>query len=189
LGTSCDVGSHWAYAIIDPDTGASLEYQHLVSNKKSRALWQRSFANELGQLAQGVGDRIKGTETIFFMPYSQIPKDRHKEVTYGHIVVDYKPHKYDPEHTCLMVGGNLIDYPGDVSTPTANTTTTKIVFNSIVSTPNAHFICVDIKNFYLGTPMDRYKYLHLPISLISEGIILQYKIRPLVRDGHVYAKI
>jgi hypothetical protein len=31
-----------------------------------------------------------------------------------------------------MVGGNLIEYPGDVSTPTAYTTMAKMVMNSTI---------------------------------------------------------
>jgi hypothetical protein len=51
----------------------------------------------------------------------------------------------------------LINYPYDVSTPTADITTAKIVFNSVVSTPNAKFMGLDVKDFYLNTEMERYE--------------------------------
>jgi hypothetical protein len=57
------------------------------------------------------------------------------------------------------VGGNLIDYPGDVSTKTADLTTAKILFNRILSTPKAKFMGIDLKNFYLNTPLDCYEYM------------------------------
>mgnify|MGYP000332240842 CR=1 FL=1 len=60
------------------------------------------------------------------------------------------------EHTGLTVGGNLVDYPGDVSTKTADLTTAKILFNSVLSTPGAKFMGIDLKNFYLNTPLARY---------------------------------
>jgi hypothetical protein len=44
------------------------------------------------------------------------------------------------------MGGNLIDYPGDVSTKTADLTTAKILFNSVLSTPKAKFMGIDLKN-------------------------------------------
>ena len=50
-------------------------------------------------------------------------------------------------------------------------------------------MCGDIKNFYLGTPMDRFEYMRLPINLISEEIIAKYKLLPLVHNGHVYMEI
>ena len=143
----------WANAIIDPDTGAAMEYRHLIKDPTHRDIWVRSFANELGRLAQGVGGRETGTNTTFFIRHDQIPPDRCKDVTYGRICVDYRPQKKEPERTRLTVGGNLIDFPGDVSTPTADTTTAKLVINSTISTKGAKYMCGDIKNFYLGTPM------------------------------------
>jgi hypothetical protein len=61
--------------------------------------------------------------------------------------VDYRPQNKEPNRTRLTVGGNLVDYPGDVSTPTADTTTAKLVINSTISTPQAKYIYGDVKNF------------------------------------------
>jgi hypothetical protein len=116
----------------------------------------RSFANELGHLAQGVSNRVQGTDTIFFVPFSAIPTDR--TVTYGRLVCDYRPQKSEPERTRLTVGGNLITYPYDVSTDTSDLTTAKLVINSTISTPGARHMLIDIKNYYLGTPLDIYEH-------------------------------
>jgi hypothetical protein len=116
-------------------------------------------------------------------------KSCRKDVTYGRICVDYRPQKEEPNRTRLTVGGNLIDYPGDVSTPTANTTTAKLVISSTISTPHAKFMCGDIKDFYLGTPMERYEYMRLPIALIPTEIIEAYNLLPLVHNGHIYIEI
>ncbi len=56
------------------------------------------------------------------------------------------------------MGGNLINYPGNCGTPMADLLTVKLLLNSIISTPNAKFMSIDIKDFYLNTPMARYKY-------------------------------
>ena len=87
------------------------------------------------------------------------------------------------------MGGNLIDYPGDVGTPTADTTTAKIVINSTISTPKSKYLVGDVKNFYLGTPMSRYEYMRLSITIILQEIIEQYSLLPLVRNSYVYVKI
>jgi hypothetical protein len=50
-------------------------------------------------------------------------------------------------------------------------------------------MCGDIKNFYLGTPMARYKYLRLPITIIPQEIINAYSLLNLVHKGHVYLEI
>jgi len=100
-----------------------------------------------------------------------------------------RPMKKEVERTRLTVGGNLIDYPGNVSTKTANLTTAKILFNSVISMPDAKFMGIDLKNFYLNTPMECYKYMRLPIDSIPEEIILQYHLLPLVHKGFVYMEI
>ena len=48
---------------------------------------------------------------------------------------------------------------------------------------------IDIKNFYLGTPLDRYEYMRIPISLFPQHIINQYNLRSKVKSGHVYLEI
>eukprot|EP00957_Ditylum_brightwellii_P159296 12125681-Ditylum_brightwellii.AAC.1 len=118
-------------------------------------MWKRSFANELGRLVQGVAKLEKGTDTIFFIPYEEVPNDRTKDATYRRIVCDYRPQKKEKKRTRLTVGGNLINYLDNVSMPTADTTTAKLHINSTISTIGARYMYADIKNFYLGTPMEK----------------------------------
>ncbi len=116
-----------------------------------------------------------------------MPKGR--KVTYLRIVAAYRPEKDNPRRVRWTVGGDRIDYPGDVSTKTADLTTAKILFNSVVSTPDAKFMTADLKDFYLGTPMARYEYMRVPIAMISDDIMDQYKLHNLVHNGYVYCEI
>ena len=77
---------------------------------------------------------------------------------YARIVVDICPQKKDPNHVRITAGGNSIEYPGELTTRTADLTTSNILRNSVLSTEGAKFDGFDISNFYLGIPMDRYKY-------------------------------
>ena len=90
---------------------------------------------------------------MLFVAHDWVPKDRLKDVSYGRIVVNYIPQKEEPHRTILNVGSNLIDYVVDVSTPTADINTANLVINGTISTPGARYMCCDIKNFYLGTPL------------------------------------
>ena len=110
-------------------------------------------------------------------------------MSHGRIVCDYRPQKAEPEQTRLTVGGNLINYPEEVRTPTANTTTAKILMNSTISTPGAKFMCCDVKNFYLGMPMDRHEFMKLPLDILPEEIIQQYNLREIAHNGWVYVQI
>jgi hypothetical protein len=60
----------------------------------------------------------------------------------------------DPYRTRITMGENLINYPDDCGTPTADLLTVKLMFNSVISMPNAKFMTIDIKDFYLMIPMD-----------------------------------
>ena len=58
-----------------------------------------------------------------------------------------------------MAGGDIVHFPGDAGTPTADLLTVKLLINSIISTTSAKFMTMDIKDFYLNTPMARYEYM------------------------------
>jgi hypothetical protein len=50
-------------------------------------------------------------------------------------------------------------------------------------------MCLDINNFYLGTPMDSFEYMRIPIKLTPQEIIAKYNLLSLVFDGHVYIEV
>eukprot|EP00804_Cyclotella_cryptica_P020749 CCRYP_016588-RA/>CCRYP_016588-RA protein AED:0.03 eAED:0.02 QI:0/0/0/1/1/1/3/0/1217 len=177
-------------AILDTDTGELLEYRHLIKNPKYCTIWKNAYGKELGRLAQGIPGTVKGTNTIVFIAHNEIPPQRRKDVTYGCIVANYRPKKEDPYRIRLTVGGNRITYPGDCGTPTADMLTTKILLNSVISTKGARFMTIDIKDFYLNTPMVCPEYMRLKLSDIQDHIIKLYKLDKLVTtDGYVYVLI
>jgi hypothetical protein len=104
-------------------------------------------------------------------------------------VVDVRSNKEEVHRVRLTVGGKLIQYPGDVSTRSADLTTLKCVWNSTISTVGARYMCLDVNIFNLGTPMDSCEYLRIPIKLIPQEIIAEYNLLPLVLDGHVYIEV
>jgi hypothetical protein len=170
---------------FNPDTGKLAEFLEL-SKCSEGALWQQSNADEIGRLAQGHG-AIKGTNTIFFIDRSKIPKGR--KVTYLRVVCAFRPEKDNPQRVRWTVGGDRIDYPGDVSTKTADLCTAKLLFNSVISTPDAKFMTGDLKDFYLGTPMERYEYMRVPLHMLPASIIEEYNLTPLIHNGFVYVEI
>jgi hypothetical protein len=80
-----------ANTVIHPITGANMEYRGHIADKETFPTWDRAAANEFGRLAQGVGGRIEGSNTIYFIPRSAITPN--KTVTYGCFVVDVRPNK------------------------------------------------------------------------------------------------
>ena len=179
-----------ANGVLDEESGKVLEYRNLRKHPRYSEDWSISSANEFGRLAQGVGGRIKGTDTIKFISKDNIPEERFKDVTYGKFVCEVKQNKAETNRTRLTVGGNRINYPFDVGTPTVDLVLVKILLNSVISTPGAKFMTADVKNFYLNTPLKRYKYMKLRMSDVPEEVILEYNLEEkATSDGFIYIEI
>jgi hypothetical protein len=71
----CNLRYKTARAIFDKESGQTLKYWKLITHPKYWEVWIHSSANEFGRLAQGVGSRIEGTNTIFFVQEKDIPAD------------------------------------------------------------------------------------------------------------------
>jgi hypothetical protein len=168
-----------ANAVICPETGKSLKHQELITKLRYKIKWMRSMANAI--------NRLYNTNTIRFIRRSDIPKGR--KVTYGSFVVDIKDHKEEKEKTRLTFGGDQIEYPGYKSTRTTGLTTAKILINSVISTPGAKFLVVDIKNFYLNTPLGRFEYMVINLASLPQETIEKYDLNELAQDGKVYIEI
>jgi hypothetical protein len=106
----------------------------------------------VGRLFQGIHD-IQGTNTCFFVELRNSPK--YRQITYGKIVCDFKPHKKGKERVRLTVGGNRLDYSGEVATSIADITTFIFLITNTLSTKDAEMM-MDIKHYYLGTTLPRY---------------------------------
>ena len=74
------------------------------------------------------------------------------------------------------VGGNLIDYPGEFSTPTTDMMNLKLLLNSTISKPSTLFMKVDLENFYPLKAMDWYEYMWLPINITLKETIEDYNL-------------
>jgi hypothetical protein len=177
---------HLTNAVIHPITGKEMEYTALMKDPQLQPLWTRGLGNERGRLFQGIRD-IAGTDTCLFIKLTNVPKNR--KITYGKIVCDYKPHKKEKERVRLSVGGDRLDYSGDVATSTADITTFKILINITLSTEDAAMMMMEIKNYYLGTPLPRFEYMNMLLSRFPEEIIQKYNLNALAVNGWVYIEI
>jgi len=182
--------THAAHAAVNVDTGELAEYQTLLKSSDG-PLWERSCTEEIARLAQGFPPggipATEGTDTIRFIKVGDIPEGR--KATYLRICLTDRPQKEQTRRLRFTVGGDRVDYPGEVSTKTASLATAKMLFNSVVSTPGAKFMTMDIKDFYLCTPMDRYEYMRIRVDDIPKDIFEFYNLQDLVHNGYVYCEI
>ena len=77
----------------------------------------------------------------------------------------------------FTVGGEKIDYPGEVATPMADMLVAKILFKSVIYTKRDRFMLMDISKFYLMTPLKRPEYIHIHVRDIPNEIIKEYKLK------------
>ena len=72
----------------------------------------------------------------------------------------------------------------------ANLLMVKLLLNSVLSTLNANFVKMDMKNFYLNMPLLWYKYIQLKMDNLPEHIKKQYNlIEKATADGYAYVEI
>jgi hypothetical protein len=119
-----------------------------------------TFGKDFGGTAQGDNKTgQKGTNSVFVMTHEEIDVAMTASHKWTHkcTVLNYQPQKDDPNWIRIAVGGNLITYRGNTYTCTADLTTSKLLWNSILSTNGAQYMCIDIKNFYLLVALDYYK--------------------------------
>jgi hypothetical protein len=50
-------------------------------------------------------------------------------------------------------------------------------------------MCLDLKNFYLSAPLDRYEYMRIPFELFPPWIVAQYNLLTKVHRGHIYLEM
>ena len=111
---------------MDADTGKLLNYRQLMRRAKLKKAWSLSSANKFGRLANDIGGRIKNpTNTIEFIFKHKVPTEQKRDVTYGQFVCTVQPEKAVPNQMRFTVGGDRINYPGKVATPTAEMLVTK----------------------------------------------------------------
>jgi hypothetical protein len=131
--------------------------------------------------------------------YQAHKRPENRRITYGKKVCNYKPHKKKKEHIRLAVGGERLDYSGDATISTADITTFKILVNSTLSTEDAAMMLMDIKNYYISTPLPQFEYMKILLSRFPEEIIQKYSLNAeivqrynlsaLAVDGWAYIEI
>jgi hypothetical protein len=129
------------------------------------------LCKQIGCLYQGIGagpnnDKcVKGTNALFPIPYNMIPANRRREITYSKVVCKVQPEKGDDaDRMHITIGGSNIAYPRDVGTPMCSIELVKLLINSVLSQHNARLATMDLKNFYLNTPLDRPEYIHIKLA-------------------------
>ncbi len=178
--------------MVHPTTGETISsYKRLMNNPVTANTRQIAFGKDVGSMCQGDNKTgAKDTNAMFVMKPEEVDHTPEARLaTYANILVNYRPQKDNPYQICITAGGNLINYPGELMTCNANITTSNLHWNSILSTQQAIYMCLDLKNFYLSVPLNWYEYMCIPISMFPAWIVAQYDLLHKVVKGHIYLKM
>jgi hypothetical protein len=133
--------------------------------------------------------RVEGTNTFFRINYDNIPVAKWKEICHILVVCKVRPEKDDPDRTRITIGGSRICYLGNVGTNTASLELVKLLLYSVLSCKGARFSSIDLKNFYLDTPMPDPEYVQVKITDIPAEFIEEYNLADKAHDGWIYFEI
>jgi hypothetical protein len=174
------------------------KYIKLIDDPALKGLWGPTMSKDMGSYyverttyhCPRERRCTVSTNTIFYLTHDEIRRIlKDCTNTYARIVINHCPQKDNPSQVCITVGSNLINYPYELTTHTANRISAKNMWNSVISTPGAKFGGADIKNMYLETPLDQYEYMQMPLKLYSDDIIDHYNLREKALNGYVYMEI
>jgi hypothetical protein len=183
---------HYTMPMVHPATGKTISsYKKLMKDPVTAETWQTAFGKGFGGMCQG-NDKTGaiGTNAMFVMTPTEVtnmPPDHF--ATYANIGVNFRPQKEVPHRTQITAVGNLINPPGKLTTRTTDITTSKLHWNSVLSTQNAKYMCLDLKRFYLSALLDWYKYMCIPIGMFPTWTVEQYNLLSKVVKGYIYLEI
>ena len=92
----------------------------------------------------------------------------------------------------MTIGGNRLDYPDEMSLFTASLIETKLFLNSVISDHklhNAKFCSIDIKDFFLTTPMVQAEYLCIHKRYFSPEFKSMYQLHDKIHKDYIYCKV
>jgi hypothetical protein len=183
---------HYTMTMVHPTTGKTISsYKQLMNDPVTANTWQTAFGKDFESMCQGDNKtEAKGTNAMFVMIPEEVDyTPAARLATYANIVVNYQPQKDNPYQIRITADGNLINYPGELVTCTADIMKSKLHWNSVLSTQQAKYMFLDLKYFYHSAPLNQYKCMRIPISLFPAWIVAQYDLLHKVVKGHIYLEM
>ncbi len=174
---------------IRDKVGNKLSLDKLLQDPISNKIWFPSTENELGRLAQGFRNCVKEQDAMDFIHKHEVPT--HKVVTYANFVCDNRPLKSEPFWVCMTVAGDKFSYDDETGSPTASLLEAKLLANSVISDHKKHnskFCTIDLKDFFLNTPMAAEpEFIQIHKKYFSSEFIQTYNLTPrIASDDYVY---
>jgi hypothetical protein len=138
--------------------------------------------------------RLITSGTLRAIHLSEQPINRRKDTTYYNPQVKEKTAP-DGDTTYRVrgaAGGDRIVFPGNVSASTADMEVVKLLAHSVAS-DRTHkptgCMSADIKDFYLGTPMERKEYVRIYLKHLPPDVVREFGLDEFIHNDSVLFEI
>ena len=115
------------------------------------------------------------------------PPDRKAAYYSSQLKIQHKPEGVQ-YHVRGIIGGDQILHLGAKAAYTTSHATIRILLNAVVS-EDVMFFTAGIKDFYLGTPLDRSAYMRILLKHLPLDIQARYNMAQFVHHDHILMKI
>ena len=135
-------------------------------------------------------DRLFESHTMQPIHLERQPYDRRSNTTY------FNPQTKQKTDTAGSIifrirgtaGGDRINYHGPTSAQTAAMAVVELLIHSVVS-EKKHWMTIDIKDYYLGTPLLRPEYIRIPTRMIPSSTMTKHKLNTYLNKNSVLFEI
>ena len=161
--------------------GSPLTYAKAIRSDQE-PLWRQAEIEEFNRLFE--------SNTMRPIHIHEQPVHRRKDTSY------YNPQIKEKEDAMGnrtyrvrgTIGGDRINYPGETSANTAAMPVVKILLQSVIS-DDSNWMTLDIKDYYLNTPLSRPEYIRIQHKLIPSSIMAQHKLEQFMSNNSVLFEV
>ena len=165
---------------LAPD-GSQLTYAKAIRGDE-KAQWRKAEEEEF--------DRLFLSKTMTPIYGKDQPHDRRGDTSY------YNPQikeKYDSNGDKTFrirgtIGGDRINYPGETSANTAAMPVVKLLLQSVISDDHK-WMTLDIKDYYLNTPLPRAEYIRIQRKLIPDAVLKKHLLEPYLNNNSILFEV
>ena len=131
-------------------------------------------------------DRLLTTHTIRPLIATEQPLDRRRDATYNNPQTKEKETASGerPYRIRGTIGGDRVHYPGPITARTAAMLLVKILIHSVTS-DNAQWLTITIKDFYLNTPLP----LRIQSKFLPPAIITKYNMTSCIQKYFILFEV
>ena len=170
---------HQANSAIDLNADGTILTSNSALRGPDAELWEAAHAEEI--------ERLLSSGTGKFIQANELPKGRKAAYCNPQCKIKIKNGLTVRRVRCT-IGGDQLPYPGATAAFTAKLEVIRIQLNAAVS-ENEDIMTLDIKDFYLGTPLERPEYMRISEKHLTKRIIEKYKLQGMIHNGHVLMEI